>query len=334
VNVADNAGMIVRHGRIVRSWGDIDARYDMKSTTKSIGGIALGLAKDQALVALGTTAQTYLPTIGSIPASNAATGWLGEITIQQLATHTAGFVKEASYTLPTPNEANPTLIYQPGTTWSYSDGGLNWLAETLTAVFHDDLSNVLRTQVWTALGLNSTEGAAGGGATSDIHWRDNQQRPQGSTIPHNRELASGIFANANAMARVGLLFLRKGVWANDQRILSEDFVNTVQTPPTANAQLTNADPTNYPGATTNYGMLWWTNATGQLANVPTDAYWAWGLGDSVIVVIPSLDIVAVRAGVQASTASTGRVWNDNDWNGDYSVLAPFLDPIVQSVTDD
>jgi hypothetical protein len=26
------------------------------------------------------------------------------------------------------------------------------------------------------------------------------------------------------------------------------------------------------------------------------------------------------------------VWNDYDWNGDYAVLAPFLDPIVQSVT--
>jgi hypothetical protein len=25
-------------------------------------------------------------------------------------------------------------------------------------------------------------------------------------------------------------------------------------------------------------------------------------------------------------------WNDQDWNGDYAVLAPLLDPIVQSVT--
>jgi CubicO group peptidase (beta-lactamase class C family) len=86
-------------------------------------------------------------------------------------------------------------------------------------------------------------------------------------------------------------------------------------------------------------MLWWTNADGQLPNVPRDAYWAWGLGDSLIVVIPSLDIVAVRAGNQADPDVNGldptpgvRVWNDYDWNGDYAVLAPFLDPIVQSVT--
>ncbi len=38
--------MIVRHGRVVASWGNIDQRFDMKSTTKSMGGIALGLAFD------------------------------------------------------------------------------------------------------------------------------------------------------------------------------------------------------------------------------------------------------------------------------------------------
>ncbi|HEY0940358.1 MAG TPA: serine hydrolase [Steroidobacter sp.] len=336
VNPADNAGMIVRHGRIVHSWGEIDQRYDMKSTTKSIGGIALGLAIDRGLLAVGDAAQTRLPTIGAIPASNAGTGWLGDITVLQLATHTAGFAKTGAYTLPPPNDANPTLIYQPGTTWFYSDGGLNWLSETLTAVFNQDLSEVLRTDVWSVLGLNSTTGPAGGGSTSDIHWRDNAFRPQGDTIPHNRELASGIFANANAMARVGLLFLRKGMWANDQRVLSEAFVQLVSTPPEANAALSNPDEANFPGATTNYGVLWWTNATGLLPNVPRDAFWAWGLGDSLIVVIPSLDIVAVRAGPQADPLTqetpTERVWNDTDWNGDYAVLAPFLDPIVQSVT--
>ena len=30
-------------------------------------------------------------------------------------------------------------------------------------------------------------------------------------------------------------------------------------------------------------------------DVPDDAYWSWGLYDSLIVVIPSLDIVVARA---------------------------------------
>jgi CubicO group peptidase (beta-lactamase class C family) len=340
--VADNnAGMIVRHGRIVRSWGNIDQRYDMKSTSKSIGGIALGLAYDDGLIDLNAPAQTYLPTIGDRPASNAATGWLGQITVKQLATHTAGFVKLAQYTFADPpdtdpaNDADPTLVSEPGTVWRYSDGGLNWLAETLTARYNQDLADVLSTEVWGVLGLNSTKDSAL--VSSDVFWRTNATRPAAAaTTPPNRELASGIFANANAMARVGLLFLRNGVWANDQRILSQEFVDMVKTPPTENAALTIDNPTDFPAATTNYGMLWWTNATGQLPNVPRDAYWGWGLGDSLIVVIPSLDIVAVRAGFQpdhdAAATPGERVWNDTDWNGDYSVLAPFLDPIVQSVT--
>jgi CubicO group peptidase (beta-lactamase class C family) len=334
-NPADNAGMIVRRGRIVASWGDIDKRYDMKSTTKSMGGIALGIALDNRTIALSDTAVSRYSAFGAKPVSNLSTGFVDDVTIQQLATHTAGFSKYAGWGISELDTTTSTFLYQPGTTWFYSDSGLNWLAEVLTTVFNEDLATVLGTRVWTALGLNSSYGPSGGGSTSDVHWRNNANRDQTGLAIHNRELASGIFANANAMARVGLLFLRKGVWANDQRIVSEEFVTTVKTPVAANASLTNPRAADFPGATTNYGLLWWTNANGQLPNVPRDAFWAWGLGDSLIVVIPSLDIVVVRAGAQFIAnpdPSLGvREWNDADWNGDYAVLAPFLDPIVQSV---
>jgi CubicO group peptidase (beta-lactamase class C family) len=65
---------------------------------------------------------------------------------------------------------------------------------------------------------------------------ENDFRPptrDGGTIQF-RELASGIQANVNAMARVGLLFLRKGMW-KDQRVLSEAFVTQVHTPLPENA---------------------------------------------------------------------------------------------------
>lgn len=315
------SGMIIRRGRLVRSWGNTEQRFDMKSTTKSMGGIALGLAIDNNSLALTDLAQTRLASVGNPTANNP--GWLSQITVQQLATHTAGFAKPGGYV---------DQLYQPGTTWFYSDAGLNWLAELLTTVFNEDLATVLGTRVWATLGVNSTFGGtqnSDGPASSDVHWRNNVLRPG---VP-SRELASGIFANANAMARVGLLFLRKGQWGQN-RILSEGFTTLVATPPAANANLTNPDAANFPGATTNYGVLWWTNATGLLPNVPRDAFWAWGLGDSLIVVIPSLDIVAVRAGPQAAVGSSpgARVWNDDDWNGDYSVLAPFLDPIVRATT--
>jgi CubicO group peptidase (beta-lactamase class C family) len=144
------------------------------------------------------------------------------------------------------------------------------------------------------------------------------------TAVKRRELASGINANVNAMARVGQLMLRKGVWGT-QRLLSEDIVAKVHTPPAEIATAALPDATNFPGATTNYGILWWTNATGQIAGVPTDAYWAWGLHETFIIVVPSKDLVIARAGDHAWDPT-----NSETWNGDYQKLAPFITPIVQA----
>jgi CubicO group peptidase (beta-lactamase class C family) len=313
------SGMIVRHGRLVHSWGDLDVRYDLKSTTKSVGGIALGLAIDDHLLALtDVVAQTRLASIGNPPVENVATGWLDDITVLQLATHTAGFDKPGDY---------QELRFQPGTTWFYSDSGLNWLAEVLTAVNNQDLATLLAARVWPVLGIDGADPAN----ADDLRWRPNQFRPNQGGI-EKRELASGIFTNVHTLARVGLLYLRDGVWANNQRVVSKEFTDTVRKPSPSIAGLANPDEANFPGATSNYGVLWWTNAGGLLPNVPKDAFWAWGLGDSLIVVIPSLDLVITRAGPQQTVATAGRTWNDSDWNGDYTVLAPFLDPIVQSVT--
>jgi hypothetical protein len=41
---AGGSGMIIHRGKQIRTWGDLDRRYDVKSATKSIGTIALGLA--------------------------------------------------------------------------------------------------------------------------------------------------------------------------------------------------------------------------------------------------------------------------------------------------
>jgi CubicO group peptidase (beta-lactamase class C family) len=307
------AGAVVRKGRLAYVWGDIDARADVKSTTKSIGGIALGLAYDENLVELETTARTYLSTLGNPPVENEATGWPQTITVLQLATHTAGFEKVGGY---------GALVKQPGTVWLYSDGGLNWLADMLTQVYAQDLSALLTARVWSVLGITA----------DDIRWRANSFRP--GPYPdgiERRELASGMDVNANAMARVGLLFLREGMWAGGQRLVSKEFVDIVRTPRPEIAGLPIDAPADFPNATANYGVLWWTNAAGTLPNVPTDAYWAWGLGDSLIVVIPSLDLVIGRTGNDTDNTALPQ-WRSG-WNGDYSILANFLNPIVDSVQD-
>jgi hypothetical protein len=126
---------------------------------------------------------------------------------------------------------------------------------------------------------------------------------------------------------LGLLYLRGGRWEGGQQILPESFVRGAGGQVPEILGLPEQDPQLYPNASEHYGLLWWNNADGSMPNVPRDAFWAWGLYESLIVVIPSLDIVATRASWEG--------WQDvnesNPWTSDYRYLEPFIEPIAQAV---
>ena len=84
------------------------------------------------------------------------------------------------------------------------------------------------------------------------------------------------------------------------------------------------DPAEFPDAPRHYGLLWWTNADGTMPGVPRDAFWAWGASDTFILAVPSLDLVAARAG------DRGQGWA-RAWSGRYPVLEPFFTPLAQAV---
>ncbi|MCA9199077.1 MAG: serine hydrolase [Planctomycetales bacterium] len=298
------SGYITRGGKLVMSWGDVKQRYDLKSTTKSFGATALGLAILDGKIALSDKVKQHHPTFGVPPASNAQTGWIDKITILHLATQTAGYEKPGGY---------ERLIFEPGTKWSYSDGGSNWLAECVTLAYRQDVDKLMFDRVFTPIGIRR----------EDLVWRTNSYRPREIDGISRREFGSGISANVDAMARFGLLYLRGGEWKGT-RILPEDFVKQAGTTIPAVVGLPEVDPKNYGNASDHYGLLWWNNADGTLQDVPKDAYWTWGLYDSLVVVIPSLDIVVARAG-----KSWKRTSDDH-----YAALQPFLEPIVKAVRDD
>lgn len=59
--------------------------------------------------------------------------------------------------------------------------------------------------------------------------------------------------------------------------------------------------------------------------LPRDAYWSWGLYESLIVVVPSLDMVVARAGKSLLRPQ-------GEWSAHYAVLEPFLVPLSAAVT--
>lgn len=299
----DGSGYITRHGKLVMSWGNLKQRYDLKSTTKSFGATTLGVALLDGVVNLDDKASKYHPDFGVPPEENRETGWLNQITLKHLATQTAGFAKPGGY---------EPLLFEPGTQWHYSDGGPNWLAECLTLIYKQDLQDLMFDRVFTPIGITR----------NDLTWRNNQYRPHEIKGVKRREFGAGIHANVDAMARLGYLYLREGQW-NGERILPKDFVEQVRTPLPSMKALPEYEADNHGDASEHYSLLWWNNADGTLAEVPKDAFWSWGLYDSMILVIPSLDIVVSR---------TGKSWK-RESDAHYDVLKPFFEPIVASVIE-
>jgi CubicO group peptidase (beta-lactamase class C family) len=294
------SGILIRHGTRVATWGDQQQKYGLLSATKSIGSILLGVAIKEGRVSLAGTAQPALPELGLPPDSNQATGWLPLITVHQLATHTAGFEKDGGFGV---------LLAQPGTAWSYSDGGTNWLADLLTVRFQQDLQAVLRSRVLTPMGI----------ANASVAWRANRYRPQQLRGIARREFGSGISTNVDVLARIGLMLLRDGRW-KDRRILPVGYAAEAASPQPALAFLPVLGESQFQKAPQHYGLLFWNNADGAMPGVPRDAYWAWGKGEEILLVIPSQGIVVARL---------GPAWSGTF--GKYSILEPFFTRVAAAV---
>jgi len=268
------SGILLHHGQVIRTWGNQTVRYDIKSATKTIAGATLlGIALQSGIVDLDAQATQYYSAIDS------------RITLKQLAHMSAGYPKAGGIY---------PLLFIPGTMWNYSDGNANWACDVLTTVFRRDLKGVLWHSVLKKIGVRMV----------DWTYRQNIYRPHRLQGIERRECGSGLTMTVRGMARVGQFFLQEGWW-NGEQLLFPGFVENMHrrypklpVHPTSQVR--------FPGAGTHYGLFVWTNQDGWIAGVPRDAFWAWGLGDTIILVIPSQDLVAVRAG---PTLQTGNIAN-------------------------
>jgi CubicO group peptidase (beta-lactamase class C family) len=102
--------------------------------------------------------------------------------------------------------------------------------------------------------------------------------------------SSYVYASARDYARFGMLYLNDGVF-NGERILPEGWVLRTITPSSANKQK-------------NYGYQFWLNGVDEkdpskkeFPEVPADMIYADGYGGQRIYIIPSLQLVVVRMGL-------------------------------------
>jgi CubicO group peptidase (beta-lactamase class C family) len=115
--------------------------------------------------------------------------------------------------------------------------------------------------------------------------------------PWGNFLLSGYdYGTARNWARLGLLYLRDGVWSG-QRLLPDGFVKFVSTPAPAWAQ-------------PEYGGQFWINGTGRW-NLPRDAYFMSGAGGQHTFIVPSHDLVVVRMGHQRGAPVGSKLLNQS-----------------------
>lgn len=293
------SGLVIHRGKAVFRWGDQKLRYDLKSTTKSIGATMLGLALLDGKLRLEDPAAKHCPQVMAAVRPEQAS-WVRRITFLQLAAQTAGFDKPGGF---------QPLLFEPGTQWAYSDSGPNYLADCLTTIYGRDLEDLLFERVFHLLGITR----------EDLRWRENQYRPQALNGVARREFGSGVHANVEAMARIGFLYSRAGRIGSRQ-LLPAEFVAMLRQPLRDVRKLPVHNPELYPDASAHYGLLWWNNGGQGVPGLPRDAFWSWGLYDSHILVVPSLDLVVARAG-KSIYGEDRRL----------SRVAPFFRPLVEAV---
>lgn len=107
--------------------------------------------------------------------------------------------------------------------------------------------------------------------------------------PYGNFLLTGYdYGTGRNWARLGLLYLRDGVW-NGERILPEGWVKFVGTPAPAWK-----DPV--------YGGFFWVNGDRRW-NLPADAFYMAGAGGQHVFIVPAHDLVVVRLGHQRGSSA-------------------------------
>ena len=165
--------------------------------------------------------------------------------------------------------ASKPLVSSPGAQWSYSGGTSNIIALVMRQQFGEE-KNYLRfphERLFGPLGMRSA-----------VIEPDSA----GTFIG-----ASFMYASARDWARLGLLFLRDGVWQG-RRLLPKGWVAYTLTP-------TQRSPD------AEYGAHVWLKLPNspQLGEppMPEDAYYMLGHDQQIVAVVPSRDLVIVRLGL-------------------------------------
>ena len=279
------AGLILKDGYMIASWGDIK-RVDMTfSVTKSFLSTVAGLAVDRNLIKSELDlAEAYVWDGTFRGAHNSQITW--QHLLQQNSDWSGELWGGKDWADRPPREGGlddwkNRKYNTPGTVMEYNDVRVNVLAYSLLQVWRQPLPQVLKNHIMDPIGASTTwrwYGYENAWTTVD--------GVQMKSVTGGGHSGGGIFISAEDMARFGLLFLNEGQW-NEKQLISKDWILRATQPSEPN---------------TKYGYMWWLNSdeSTQMEGVSNKLYYAAGFGGNFIIIDPSTNTVAVTRWLEPS----------------------------------
>lgn len=243
------------------------------SMAKSYIGMLIGIALDEGKInSIDDPVANYLPQYKDHP----------ELTIKHLLTMSSGINFDESYTSPFGQMAkayygkdieklneNYTVTETPGEIFRYLGGNTIILSFILEKVTGQTVSEYMSEKVWQPLGAQNP-------ALWNLDHKDGREKAY-----------CCFYSNARDFARIGKLYLNKGLW-NNQRIVSEDYVNE-STCPAYYLKDGSGNLVDY------YGYQIWTTYYKDM-----DIFFFRGIKGQYTIVIPDKNIIVVRLGKERS----------------------------------
>ncbi len=259
-SVGSAAVMVVQHGVVVAAWGDVVRRFQCNSIRKSLLSALIGIHVDSGEIDTAAT----LADLGIDDIAPSLSAAERRARVVDLLTSRSGVYHAAAYENASKDASRPARgSHAPGTYFWYNNWDFNALLtvveqQTGTKVF-DEFDRAIAGPI----GMQDYSPSNG----HYYYERDKSMHP-----------AYPLRMSTRDLARFGLLYLRRGRWG-DRRVVPADWVDE-STRPHADA-----------GAHGSYGYMWWRLGP-DYADHPTIA--AFGTGNQVLAIIPSLDLVFVH----------------------------------------
>ena len=272
------AGVILKKGYQIASWGDLK-RVDMTfSVTKSYLSTVAGLAFDRKLLSTHDLLIDYVWDHTYEGPHNSQIKW--EHLLNQSSDWSGTLWGGHDWADRPPlkgtiDDWKNRAYFTPGTRFEYNDVRVNLLANSLLQVWRKPLPQVLKESIMDPIGASSTwrwHGYKNSWVTLDGNYMQ--------SVSGGGHSGGGLFINTEDHARFGLLFLNQGKW-EDKQLLSTEWIKKAISPSPAQA---------------NYGYMWWLNKKGTdryWEGVPESVYYAAGFGGNFIVIVPEEELVLV-----------------------------------------